>query len=136
MIMNIQALTMSSSLKPKTPSLSDTMVRICHIANHSHKIDVSVLENHHVASSFAIMQEKIYNITEGFAKEDFKRFRSLMINSILGTDMSKHFSELGKFKTRLSSPEFNPQSSDKDMTLGLLFHLADISNGTKGWDIC
>lgn len=31
-----------------------------------------------------------------------------MIGSILGTDMSKHFSEAGKFKTRLSSQDYDP----------------------------
>ena len=97
---------------------------------------MSVLENHHVASSFALMQDKSYNITEGFQKDDYKRFRSVMINCILGTDMSKHFSELGKFKTRLSSAEFSPTTIDKDMSLALVFHLADISNATKPWDIC
>lgn len=73
---------------------------------------------------------------EGLSKDEYKRCRSLMINCILGTDMSKHFSELGKFKTRLSSPEFDPKGSDKDMTLSLLFHLADISNATKPWGLC
>jgi hypothetical protein len=31
-----------------------------------------------------------------------------MIGSILGTDMSKHFSEAGKIKTRLAALDFNP----------------------------
>ena len=59
-----------------------------------------------------------------------------MIGSILGTDMSKHFSEAGKFKTRLGSLDFDPASGDKDMTLYMMFHLADISNATKPWHIC
>jgi hypothetical protein len=40
-----------------------------------------------------------------------------MIGAILNTDMSKHFSEVGKFKTRLSSAEFDPTGTDKDMIL-------------------
>jgi hypothetical protein len=59
-----------------------------------------------------------------------------MIGAILNTDMSKHFSEVGKFKTRLTSAEFDPTGTDKDMILYQLFHLADISNGTKSWEIC
>ena len=97
---------------------------------------MSVLENHHVASSFMIMQEKNCNILEGMNKDDYKRCRTLMISCILGTDMSKHFSELGKFKTRVSSAEYDPKGTDKDMTLSILFHLADISNATKPWSLC
>lgn len=59
-----------------------------------------------------------------------------MIGSILHTDMSKHFSEAGKFKTRLTSQDFDPANGDKDMTLFMMFHLADISNGTKPWKVC
>ena len=52
-----------------------------------------------------------------FSKDQFKRARAVMIGSILNTDMSKHFSEVGKFKTRLNSPEFDPTGTDKDMLL-------------------
>jgi len=50
--------------------------------------------------------------------------------------MSKHFSELGKYKTRLTALDFDLKGQDKDPTLTLMFHLADISNGTKPWDLC
>jgi hypothetical protein len=79
------------------------------------------------------MQEQNHNIFETFNKEEYKRVRSLMIHCVLATDMSKHFSDLGKFKTRLSAADFDPKSQDKDLTIGVLFHLADISNSTKPW---
>ncbi len=67
-------------------------------------IDVSVLENHHVASSFAVMQNHPNaNIFGNLPKDQYKRARSLMIQAILNTDMSKHFQELGKYKTRLAA---------------------------------
>jgi hypothetical protein len=51
--------------------------------------------------------------------------------------MSKHLSELGRFKTRIASSDFNPTSDqDKDLLLTSLFHLADISNPSKPWNIC
>lgn len=41
-----------------------------------------------------------------------------MVNAVLNTDMSKHFSEAGKFKTRVQAPDFEPGSgADKDMIL-------------------
>ena len=55
--------------------------------------DVSVLENHHVASSFALISNEKYNLVKRYLKEDFKRFRKIMIGCILETDMSKHFGE-------------------------------------------
>ncbi|CDW89816.1 UNKNOWN [Stylonychia lemnae] len=98
--------------------------------------DVSVLENHHVASSFATMLEPQSNFMENFSKEQYKRARAVMIGAILNTDMSQHFSELGKFKARIQSPEFEPAGSDKDFVMYETFHLADISNATKQWDVC
>lgn len=59
-----------------------------------------------------------------------------MIGCILNTDMSKHFSEVGKFKTRMGSLDFDPSGIDKDLVLFMMFHLADISNATKPWDLC
>jgi hypothetical protein len=42
-------------------------------------LDVSVLENHHIASSFAIMQEPNHNILDTLSKDDYKRSRQVMI---------------------------------------------------------
>lgn len=77
-----------------------------------------------------------YDIFENVSKEDYKRARKLMINCVLGTDMSQHFLELGKYKARLVSPDFEPKSQDKDVTLTMMFHLADVSNATKPWEVC
>jgi hypothetical protein len=66
-------------------------------------VDVSVLENHHIAATFLAMQEQGYNVLEHLSKDEFKRARSVMIGGVLATDMSKHFSELGKFKARIGA---------------------------------
>ena len=59
-----------------------------------------------------------------------------MIQTVLATDMSKHFPDLGLLKSRMSSNEFDPETEkDKEMLLNLMFHLADISNTTKQFDI-
>jgi|LauGreDrversion4_2_1035121.scaffolds.fasta_scaffold101536_1 3',5'-cyclic-nucleotide phosphodiesterase len=49
------------------------------------------------------------NILENLSKADYKRVRSMMINLVLATDMSKHFSELGKLKARIGASDFDPQ---------------------------
>ena len=68
--------------------------------------------------------------------DDYKRARKLMITCILSTDMSQHFSELNKLKTRIASSDYEPKGKDKISTLSMLFHLADIANGTKSWLTC
>ena len=46
--------------------------------------------------------------------------------------MSKHFSEMGKYKPRITAQDFDPsQGSDKESTTHLLFHMSDISNSVK-----
>ena len=57
-----------------------------------------------------------------------------MIECVLATDMSKHFTELGYFKIRSEQPEFDlTTEKDKMMTVRLFFHFADISNPVKHW---
>lgn len=98
--------------------------------------DVSVLENHHIASTFAVMTDPKFNILDKLSKEDFKRSRKVMIDCVLSTDMAKHFAELGKFKSRVGAEDFDVKAGDKEICLHMLFHLADISNATKPWDVC
>ena len=69
---------------------------------------MSVLENHHIAASFMAMQEPGHNILEHFGKDEYKRARAVMVGSVLATDMSKHFSELGKFKARIGAQDYDP----------------------------
>ncbi len=94
-----------------------------------------MLENHHIAASFEVMCQASNNILVNFSAENFKKIRQLMIGCVLGTDMAKHMAELGKFKSRLHAEDYDAAGNDKDSTIHMLFHLADISNSTKNWDI-
>ena len=83
------------------------------------------------------MGEKGCGILNDLSTLDRKRSRSLMIKSVLSTDMAKHNYELDLFKKRLNSSDYKPrEGSDKDLTMTMLFHIADISNSTKPWHIC
>ena len=97
--------------------------------------DVSVLENHHVASAHALMKLEKYNILGKLWEDDRDGIRRRMIHMVLTTDMSKHFAELGQFKQRVASESFEPDDKDKLLCMGLGMHLADISNPTKPWDL-
>ena len=58
-----------------------------------------------------------------------------MIGCILATDMSKHFGEQSKFKSRVTSWDYDPAGNDKDITMHVAFHLADISNPAKKFSV-
>ena len=97
--------------------------------------DVSVLENHHVASSFALINQEKFNIFKNFEVDDYKKARKIMIGCILATDMSKHFGEQTKFKSRVASWDYDLKGNDKELSMHVSFHLADISNPTKQFDV-
>jgi hypothetical protein len=98
--------------------------------------DVSVLENHHVASSFKLIKQQEFDIFARFERDDHKGIRKRIIGNVLSTDMSKHFTEMGKYKPRISAADFDPsQGSDKESTVHLIFHMSDISNSAKPFEI-
>ena len=72
--------------------------------------------------------------------ENYKKFRHLMISLILATDMANHFNKITKIKSRVTAEDFAPKDlsskGDKQLCMQLVFHLADISNTTKRWNIC
>ena len=59
-----------------------------------------------------------------------------MIGLILATDMAKHFGELSRFKTRVSAADFAPSEGDKELVMQMIFHLSDISNSLKKFEVC
>lgn len=63
--------------------------------------DESVLENHHLASSFQLMIDPSRNSdwSTKMANEDFRRCRQVIVLTVLNTDMAKHFVELGKLSS-------------------------------------
>jgi hypothetical protein len=74
------------------------------------------LENHHIASTFALLSIDKYNILKSLSREDYKRFRKIMIGCVLETDMSKHFSDQAKLKSRITSWDFDLSGNDKELT--------------------
>ena len=78
--------------------------------------DQSVLENHHIASTFAVAQKAEFNIFKLFSKEQFKSVRERMVSMVLATDMAKHFSDLGKLKSRVHAPGTPPPDSAQTST--------------------
>ncbi|KAG7203431.1 hypothetical protein KM043_013498 [Ampulex compressa] len=94
--------------------------------------DRAVLENHHISASFRILREDECNILQNLSREEFREFRSLVIDMVLATDMSFHFQQLKNMKNLLSLAEPNV---DKSKAVSLVLHCCDISHPAKRWDL-
>ena len=93
--------------------------------------DMSVLENHHAASFFFLIDEASCQIFKNFKPEDESRMRKMVIENIIGTDMTKHFGVVGDLKSFAESDEFRPAGKHKIDLFKALLHAADIGNPTR-----
>ncbi|KAL5006121.1 hypothetical protein ScPMuIL_017279 [Solemya velum] len=93
--------------------------------------DRAVLENHHISASFRMLKEDECNILSNLSREEFREFRTLVIDMVLATDMSYHFQQIKNMKNLLSMPE----NIDKSKALSLVLHCADISHPAKDWEL-
>ena len=79
--------------------------------------DKSVLENYHVACGFELMQKKEFNIFSNLEFDEYKQMREKIVGMVLATDMTLHFGEIGKLKTRVRSEDFDPIKADKQLIM-------------------
>ena len=61
--------------------------------------DDSVLENHHLAVAFKILQNPACDIFASLPTKQRMSLRKMMIDMVLATDMSKHMKLLADLKT-------------------------------------
>ena len=61
-----------------------------------------------------------------------REFRNLVIEMVLGTDMSSHFQQLKTMKSLLAHSDL---SVDKPKAMSLILHCCDISHPSKQFDI-
>lgn len=93
--------------------------------------DRNVLESFHVSAVFRITKEAEFNIFEKMSKEQYQEFRASVIEMVLNTDMSLHFSQVKTMKNLIAIPEI----IDKLKALSLLVHCADIAHPCKEWKL-
>ncbi|KAG8550479.1 hypothetical protein GDO81_025129 [Engystomops pustulosus] len=65
--------------------------------------DESVLENHHLAVGFKLLQEEHCDIFQNLSKKQRQSLRKMVIDMVLATDMSKHMSLLADLKTMVET---------------------------------
>ena len=95
--------------------------------------DQSVLENHHCNVTFSVMRKKDCDFLIGFSNTDRRRFRKIVIQSILATDMSHHFElcstldqiDKGQFHQNLMKQEKTDKF--KQIICNVFVHTADLT---------
>ena len=94
--------------------------------------DISVLEQMHAARTFTELELQRQNFLKNMSAEEWSTFRKMTISLILETDMSKHFTILGTWRTRSKLENFNiREDGDKLLVLQILLKMADIGHAAK-----
>ncbi|XP_020758030.2 3',5'-cyclic-AMP phosphodiesterase 4A isoform X5 [Odocoileus virginianus] len=100
--------------------------------------DESVLENHHLAVGFKLLQEDNCDIFQNLGKRQRQSLRKMVIDMVLATDMSKHMTLLADLKTMVETKKVTSSGvllldnySDRIQVLRNMVHCADLSNPTK-----
>ncbi|XP_067829004.1 3',5'-cyclic-AMP phosphodiesterase 4B isoform X3 [Heptranchias perlo] len=100
--------------------------------------DESVLENHHLAVGFKLLQEENCDIFQNLPKRQRQSLRKMVIDMVLATDMSKHMTLLAGLKTMVETKKVTSSGvllldnyTDRIQVMRNMVHCADLSNPTK-----
>ena len=87
--------------------------------------DSFVLESHHLAAGFAVLLNEDNNVFENLPIEIYREARKLIINSVLNTDLSKHFTLLTELKTKLGNNFPTESLEDRTLILSITLRICD-----------
>jgi cAMP-specific phosphodiesterase 4 len=97
--------------------------------------DRSILENHHCSTAFLLIKQSKYNIVEKLTYEQLISFRKIVIESILSTDVKRHFEIIDAFEKKIEDPSFNPNfyenQTDFNLLSGMVIHTCDLYVPTR-----
>ena len=88
--------------------------------------DQSVLENHHLASSFTLLYQEENNFLETLWNETNYELRNIIIKVILSTDLSQHFQLLTELKTKLDRDFPSDTQDDINLVISLSLKISDM----------
>ena len=99
--------------------------------------DQSILENHHAASFFFLLENENTNCLSGIPMAEQLAGRKIILENILGTDMTKHGAIQGEVKAISELPEDQREMDGKNKAylMKALVHAADIGNPTRPFEI-
>jgi cAMP-specific phosphodiesterase 4/calcium/calmodulin-dependent 3',5'-cyclic nucleotide phosphodiesterase len=105
-----------------------------------HHNDRSPNENHHVAAAFDLLRRPDCNFLECLSAAEYREFRSLAIEMVLGTDMAENGKLLNRFKDVVSNAaaddsSFRARSADEaKLTLQIMLKCADLGHLALSWN--
>lgn len=100
--------------------------------------DISVLENHHCATTFQLLMKEENNIFCNLSEQHWKDTRRVMVAAILNTDMARHFGLLSKFNSMFGNRpalEHFDTEEKRQQIVSMIVHCADISTPIKPWAV-
>lgn len=123
-------------------SLAAILAAACHDVDHcglsnnhliqtSHHLamtynDISPMENHHAAQCFRVLMQDENNFVQNIPHKNLLRFRKIIIDMVLATDMNLHFDI---FRNFLKHP------FDISIILQIALKIADINHICMEWNV-
>ncbi|CDW84348.1 3 5-cyclic nucleotide phosphodiesterase family protein [Stylonychia lemnae] len=98
--------------------------------------DQAVLENHHTATFFFLIEDEGCNIFETLRPDEINKMRKYIIDNILYTDMTKHFAFIGELKSMPDKADYDPTEKHKYDIMKALVHAADVGNPARPFELC
>jgi cGMP-inhibited 3',5'-cyclic phosphodiesterase A len=102
--------------------------------------DRSVLENHHLAAAWSLfLSDERFNFLIHLERSEFRRFRYLIIEAILATDLKRHFEILAEFNAKVNDADAPgidwTNEADRMLAMQMCIKLADINGPCKTHNI-
>lgn len=103
--------------------------------------DMCVLESHHSALMFKLtLRDEKVNIFKNLDRETYKLVRSIVVDMILATEMTRHFEHLAKFVSVFGNDcdtEVHTDTDENHMLIRrMLIKCADVSNPARPFGYC
>lgn len=95
-----------------------------------------MLENHHAAAAWSLfLSDPRFNFLVHLDRAEFKRFRYLIIEAILATDLKRHFEILAEFNAKVNDADAPgidwSNETDRLLAMQMCIKLADINGPCK-----
>ncbi|GMI10241.1 hypothetical protein TrLO_g6743 [Triparma laevis f. longispina] len=97
--------------------------------------DMSVLENFHAAELFKVLRENNTNILSGMDRQELRTFRSMVVKTILATDLAQGFEYVGLFKGHVQTGHAFESEESKQLLMAMIMKVADVSHPCKQWHV-
>ena len=97
--------------------------------------DMSVLENHHLASAFAVLLDPNCDITIDLTEDQYWVLRTSIIKMVMSTDMKMHEETIGAFKNYRGLPNFPNNDKEKQILMNMAMRISDYGNPLQPHDL-